>query len=162
MRSYSMVRTWWHKLFSKGQSGVQRGDRRARVRQRLLQKPWLQSLEARCLLSYQITDLGTLPGDSGSDAFGKSSFKRVIFLVQVSFDEELLHGPYVVAQTVFERAIGRSARRSSSPCPAAAASEALAPIPRGALLVELSDHRPGHPARRYGQLRPGHQRLRPG
>ena len=36
-----MVLTWWHKLFPQGQSGVQRGDRRARVRQRLMQKPLL-------------------------------------------------------------------------------------------------------------------------
>jgi probable HAF family extracellular repeat protein len=53
-----MVRTWWHKLFSQGQSGVHRGDRRAGVRQRPTQKPWLESLEERWLLSYQITDLG--------------------------------------------------------------------------------------------------------
>jgi hypothetical protein len=58
-----MVRTWWQKLFSQGQSGVPRGDRWVRVRQRRMKKPWLESLEDRCLLSYQITDLGTLPGD---------------------------------------------------------------------------------------------------
>jgi probable HAF family extracellular repeat protein len=33
-----------------------------------MQKPLLQSLEDRCLLSYQITDLGTLPGDNGAVA----------------------------------------------------------------------------------------------
>src|SRR6516164_8883033 len=49
MRSYSMVRTLWHKLFSQGQLGVQRGDRRARVRQRRMQKPLLESLEGRCV-----------------------------------------------------------------------------------------------------------------
>ena len=32
-----MVRTWCHKRFSQGQSGAQRGARRARVRQRLMQ-----------------------------------------------------------------------------------------------------------------------------
>jgi hypothetical protein len=47
-----MVRTWWHKLFSQGQSGVQRGDRRARVRQRRMQKPWLEALEDRTLPSF--------------------------------------------------------------------------------------------------------------
>jgi len=44
-----MVRTLWHKLFSQGQLGVQRGDRRARVRQRRMQKPLLESLEGRCV-----------------------------------------------------------------------------------------------------------------
>jgi probable HAF family extracellular repeat protein len=63
-----MVRTWWHKLFSQGQSGVQRGDRRAGVGQRLMQKPLLESLEERCLLSYQITDLGSLPSGNGESA----------------------------------------------------------------------------------------------
>jgi len=61
-----MVRTWWHKLFSQGQSGAQRGYGRARVRQRRRQKPLLESLEERCLLSYSVTDLGTLPGDNGA------------------------------------------------------------------------------------------------
>jgi hypothetical protein len=46
-----MVRTWWHKLFSQGQSGIHRGDRRARVRQGRRQKPWLESLEDRTLPS---------------------------------------------------------------------------------------------------------------
>ena len=46
-----MVRTWWHKLFSQGQSRTHRGYRRARVQQRLMHKPLLESLEDRTLLS---------------------------------------------------------------------------------------------------------------
>jgi probable HAF family extracellular repeat protein len=38
----------------------------------------LESLEDRCLLSYQITDLGTLPGDSGSNAFGLNDSGQVV------------------------------------------------------------------------------------
>src|SRR5262249_29249449 len=41
----------WHKLFLQRQSGAQRGDRRAHVRQRLRQKPLLESLEDRTLPS---------------------------------------------------------------------------------------------------------------
>jgi probable HAF family extracellular repeat protein len=63
-----MVRTWWHKLFSQGQSGVQRGHRWARVRQRRRQKPLLESLEERCLLSYQVTDLGHGGADGINDS----------------------------------------------------------------------------------------------
>jgi probable HAF family extracellular repeat protein len=73
-----MVRTWWHKLFSPGPSGVQRGGRRAGVRQRRRQQPWLESLEERCLLSYQITDLGTFPGDNGSIAYGLNDSGQVV------------------------------------------------------------------------------------
>src|SRR5262249_37230294 len=51
MRSYSMVFTLRHKLFLQGQSGAQRGDRRAGVRERLVQKPLLESLEDRTLPS---------------------------------------------------------------------------------------------------------------
>ena len=72
-----MVRTWWHKLFSQGQWGVQRGARRARVRQRLRQKPLLQSLEDRCLLSYSVTDLGILPGATASFARGINNSGQV-------------------------------------------------------------------------------------
>src|SRR5262249_6021200 len=61
--------------------------------------------------------------------------------VQVSFYEELLHGTYVVAQAVFARAIGSSARRSSGPCPAAADAEAFARITRGSSSPQ--SHRPG-------------------
>jgi len=46
-----MVRTLWHKLFSPGQSGAQRGDRRDGVRQRRMHKPLLESLEERNLPS---------------------------------------------------------------------------------------------------------------
>ena len=46
-----MVRTWWHKLFSQGQSGAQRGDRWARVRQRLRLRLALEPLEGRDLPS---------------------------------------------------------------------------------------------------------------
>src|SRR6516164_7912191 len=67
-----MVRTWWHKLFSQGQSGVQHGARRARVRQPRRQKPLLESLEDRCLLSYQVTDLGAI------DAVGINDSGQVI------------------------------------------------------------------------------------
>jgi hypothetical protein len=38
-----MVRTWWHTLFSQGQSGFHRGDRPAGVRQQWMQKPSLES-----------------------------------------------------------------------------------------------------------------------
>src|SRR6516165_9295778 len=51
MRSYSMVRTWWHKLFSQAQSRAHRGYRWARVQQRLMHKPLLESLEDRTLPS---------------------------------------------------------------------------------------------------------------
>jgi probable HAF family extracellular repeat protein len=73
-----MVRTLWHKLFSQGQSGVPRGDRRIRVRQRWLQKPLLESLEERCLLTYQVTDLGTLPGLDDSVARGINDSGQVV------------------------------------------------------------------------------------
>ena len=66
-----MVRTLWHKLFSQGQSEVQRGDRWARVRQGLRKPrrclparyvPVLHALEDRCLLStfheYAVPDNG--------------------------------------------------------------------------------------------------------
>jgi len=46
-----MVRMWWHKLFSQGQSGARRGDRWARIRQQRMQKPLLESLEDRHLPS---------------------------------------------------------------------------------------------------------------
>ena len=46
-----MVPTWWHKLFSQGQSRARRGYRRARVQQRLMHKPLLEPLEDRTLLS---------------------------------------------------------------------------------------------------------------
>jgi len=46
-----MVRTLCHKLFSQGQSGIHRGHRWALVRQRLMQKPLLEPLEDRALLS---------------------------------------------------------------------------------------------------------------
>ena len=65
-----MVRRWWHKLFSQGRSRVRRGDRWARVRQRRRQKPLLESLEERCLLSYQITNLGALASQDDSFASG--------------------------------------------------------------------------------------------
>jgi probable HAF family extracellular repeat protein len=38
----------------------------------------LESLEERCLLSYQITDLGALPGDTGSEAFGINDSGQVV------------------------------------------------------------------------------------
>src|SRR5262249_34992139 len=60
---------------------------------------------------------------------------------QVSFYEEFLHGTYVVAQAVFARAIGGSARLSSGPCPAAADAEAFARITRGSSSPQ--SHRPG-------------------
>src|SRR6516165_5470740 len=46
-----MVRTWWQKLFSQGQSRAHRGFHRARVQQRLIHKPLLEPLEHRSLLS---------------------------------------------------------------------------------------------------------------
>jgi probable HAF family extracellular repeat protein len=73
-----MLRTLWHKLFSQAQSGVPRSDRRIRVRQRSLQKPLLESLEERCLLSYQVTDLGTLSGLDDSMARGINGSGQVV------------------------------------------------------------------------------------
>jgi probable HAF family extracellular repeat protein len=73
-----MGRTWWHKLFSEGQSGVQRGYRRARVRQPRMQKPLLESLEERCLLSYQITNLGALASTDDSFANGINNSGQVV------------------------------------------------------------------------------------
>ena len=46
-----MVRTWWQKLFSQGQSRAHRGIHSARVQQRLMHKPLLETLEGRTLLS---------------------------------------------------------------------------------------------------------------
>jgi probable HAF family extracellular repeat protein len=43
-----------------------------------MQKPWLESLEERCLLSYQITDLGTLPGGTQSLAYGINNSGQVV------------------------------------------------------------------------------------
>jgi probable HAF family extracellular repeat protein len=75
----------WQRLFSQGQSDVQRGDRRARVRQRRIPKPWLEALEERCLLSYQVTDLGTLPGDDWGFAYGINNFSQVVGRSQDSY-----------------------------------------------------------------------------
>jgi len=80
-----MVSTLWQRLFSQGQSDVQRGDRRARVRQRRIPKPWLEALEERCLLSYQVTDLGTLPGDDWGFAYGINNFSQVVGRSQDSY-----------------------------------------------------------------------------
>jgi hypothetical protein len=46
-----MVGTWWHKLFSQGQSSAHGGYDWARVRQPLMHKPVLESLEDRTLPS---------------------------------------------------------------------------------------------------------------
>jgi probable HAF family extracellular repeat protein len=43
-----------------------------------MQKPLLESLEERCLLSYQITDLGTLPGATDSFAHGFNNTGQVV------------------------------------------------------------------------------------
>src|SRR6516164_1740318 len=46
-----MIRIWWQKLRTQGQSRAHRGFHSARVRQRLMHKPVLEPLEHRTVLS---------------------------------------------------------------------------------------------------------------